>query len=86
MSTAKWCDVGQHAFSGDDLDGTTLSVTRQVGNQFGGAQPHTQQQDICGDCAGKMGLLGTAKAKMLNDRPRADWDETADGVGTQYQH
>lgn len=58
VSDAKWCDVGQHAFSSTDIDGTYISITKNVSNQWGGAQPHTQQQDVCGRCAARMGLLG----------------------------
>lgn len=65
VSAAKWCDVGKHAFSGNDVDSTALAVTKQVENQFGGSQPHTQQQDICGDCAARMGLLGRTRQKEV---------------------
>lgn len=66
MSAAKWCDMGGHAYSANDDGAQELRVTQQVNNQWGGAQPSTVVQDICGECASEAGLLGLgAKMKSL---------------------
>lgn len=57
MSNAKWCDAGGHAFSANDINAQQLTLTKQVGNQWGGAQPYSQTQDICSEHAEKMGLI-----------------------------
>lgn len=48
MSSALWCDYGQHAFSADDKDAVQDTVKMQIRQSDGSYQPRTLQRDICG--------------------------------------
>lgn len=59
MSTALWCDKGEHAFSAKDPDKQHFTKTQEVqvetGNSYGTRtyQPRmeiTEELDICGPC------------------------------------
>jgi hypothetical protein len=59
MSTALWCDKGDHSFSAKDPDKQHFSQTQTVsvntGNSYGRAtyqdrQEITEELDICGPC------------------------------------
>src|SRR5215469_11695763 len=39
VSQVKWCDIGQHAFPGNQDGATTLAVEQMTRNQWGGSQP-----------------------------------------------
>jgi hypothetical protein len=75
MSGAKWCDFGNHAFSANAENAQSLSITRNVRNEWGGQQPHTVLQDICPECAATMGLLDPEAelqaVKTRNDNRKA---------------
>ena len=57
MSQALWCDPGKHPFSALDVDAQQMTITKQTRNQWGGQQPYTVTQDVCGPCMRKAGLL-----------------------------
>lgn len=72
MSQAKWCDVGNHPYSANDLNSTTISVEQPVSNQWGGSQPHKVTSDVCGKCAAESGFLGKkAQKEALAIEPAA---------------
>lgn len=57
MSNAKWCDHGNHAFSERDMNAQTFTMTKYHQDRYGNNTPVSLVKDICGECAGKAGLL-----------------------------
>lgn len=58
MTTARWCNYGNHPFDGSRSDTLLIGKIEQVPNQWGGQQPHAEAniKEICGDCAAANGL------------------------------
>lgn len=76
MSFAKWCDLGQHAFPEGQPGSTTLKVTEQVKNQWGGTQPCDNVKDVCAACAKDYGYRGLSTDKMTDE----ELDSQADSI------
>ena len=71
MSSALWCDKGEHAFSAKDPEKRHFSQTRQVevntGNSYGtptyqSRQEVTEELDICGPCYNASNPFSSAQA------------------------
>lgn len=80
MSIAKWCDFGAHCFSASAENAQTLSITRHVKNQWGGVQPTTIEQDVCPECAARMGLIDDYTAP---DSPAVRHSRMIEDVGNR---
>lgn len=60
MTACMWCDIGQHPFPMGQPGSTQIGITEQVGNQWGGQQPHKVMQDVCAACAKDVGIRAGA--------------------------
>lgn len=58
MVQAMWCDLGQHAFPYGQKGSTTIKISEQVRNQWGGTQPSDNVKDVCAACAKDYGYRG----------------------------
>ena len=74
MTNALWCDLGQHPFPAGQPGSTTLKVTEQVKNQWGGYQPSDTVKDVCRSCAKDYGYSGL----VTRDIPDEQLDKQAD--------
>lgn len=61
MSEVKWCDIGDHPYPANQPGATTLKLTQQTSNQWGGFQPTDVVQDVCAACADEMGMTRLEK-------------------------
>jgi hypothetical protein len=74
MSSALWCDKGEHAFSAKDLNRQhftqTQTVTVNTGNSYGrptyqDRQEVTEELDICGTCWLKSNPFSAEETKPI---------------------
>lgn len=81
MSNALWCDPGGHAFPAGQPGSTTIKLSEQVKNQWGGSQPSDTVSDVCAACALELGYRGLAGAKLTPQQEQEQAEEVREGSG-----
>lgn len=70
VSDVKWCDIGEHPFPANQPGATTMTMSQQIPNQWGGYQPSGVVMDICSACATDSGM------RRMSDEPGESQEKT----------